>query len=46
MSTFLKPLVLIQAIDEKRFSPDVLRQLKSIAGQFQNKRGHIEPPPV
>ena len=41
MSAFLKPLVLIQAINEKRFSPDVLRQLKSIASQFQNKKGHI-----
>lgn len=41
MSDFLKPLVLVQAINEKQFSPDVLRQLKSIASQFQNKKGHI-----
>ena len=41
MNTFLKSRVLTQAIDEKRFNPDVSRQLKSIASQFQHKAGQI-----
>ncbi len=38
---FLKPVVLKRAVDETPLPPDVLRQLASIAGQFNNKAGHI-----
>ena len=41
MNTFLKPRVITQAIDVRRFPPDVLRQLKSITSQFHHKAGHI-----
>jgi len=41
MNTLLKPRVLTQVIDEKRFAPDILRLVKSIASQFQHKTGHI-----